>query len=342
MHFRIKSVYWIKMEWKKNSINYFLFIGLLCLGKATLFGQAVPSEVENIPYLMTFGKEAETSWGDDDFSQTFFFVIPEAYKQPFYIRVFDPDCGGAIDELNGVFDTQTQFSIFGGTGCWSNDDAKQIHPTGNYKSGTLLATKTFGVNPRYDNNWYTFGPFNPTEGEKVQQFNNSWVFKIIAEGIAGNDGNMYKYYLSTDPNSNKAIEGANAFAYSYSFRMWDDPKQVMHVYPYVDDKTTAVRETNFDWDADGWITIVSVIRMSQKLKVSNENDLVTDVFTIDPKEKSTSLDIQIHKRPSPPIKNNNVVIYIQNQYGQLLQFYAAPIGGVPHPKLGIDATKEDE
>jgi hypothetical protein len=305
-----------------------------------VLGQAVPSQVENIPYLMTFGKQAETSWGDDDYSQTFFFVIPESYTQPFYIRVFDPDCGGAIDELNGVFDTQTQFSVFGGTGCWSNDDSKKIHPEGNYKSGTLRATKTFDANPRYDNNWYTFGPFNPTEGEKVPQFDNSRVFKVIAEGIAGNDGNMYRYFMSTDGNTNKPIEGANAFAYSYSFRMWDDPKQISHVYPYVDDRTTAVKQTNFDWDNDGHIVMVSKARVSQKFSVSGEDNEVSSEFKIEKREQNSSLDIRLHKRPSPAIRNNNVVIYIQNQYGELLQFYAAPIGGIPKPEGEGGAEQE--
>jgi hypothetical protein len=30
-------------------------------------GQAVPGKDENIPFLMTFGKDGKTSWGDDDF-----------------------------------------------------------------------------------------------------------------------------------------------------------------------------------------------------------------------------------------------------------------------------------
>lgn len=37
-----------------------------------VFAQPVPAEDENIPFLMTFGPKAETSWGDDDYSQTFF------------------------------------------------------------------------------------------------------------------------------------------------------------------------------------------------------------------------------------------------------------------------------
>ncbi|MEZ5000438.1 MAG: hypothetical protein R2744_07635 [Bacteroidales bacterium] len=45
-----------------------------------VMAQPVPAWDENIPYLMTFGKDGKNpSWGDDDFSQTFFFKILRLY-----------------------------------------------------------------------------------------------------------------------------------------------------------------------------------------------------------------------------------------------------------------------
>jgi hypothetical protein len=287
---------------------------------------------------MTFGNKAQTSWGDDDFVQIFFFLVPEKFNKPIFIRVFDPDCGGTIDEQNDTWDTETSFSVFGGKKCWSDEAAQSPDPVGNYKSGNLLATKTFGVNPKYDNNWYTFGPFNPTEGEYVQKF-AGYIFKVVAEGISGNDGNMYRYFMTTDQNSNKPIEGGNAFAYEYSFRMWDDPSQVSHIYPYIDDRTISVKQSNFDWDNDGFIRIVSVARKGQFEKVSNEDNWVETEFKIIPEEKNTSLDIQMIKK-KPAIKNNNVVIYVRNQYGELLPFYTTPIGGVPKYKYSIGVKQK--
>ncbi|MCK5168889.1 MAG: hypothetical protein KAQ75_03340, partial [Bacteroidales bacterium] len=129
---------------KKTSLIWLiLFIGI------GAFSQPVPAEDENIPYLMTFGHKAEISWGDDDFSQTFFALIPTEHTSPIFIRVFDPDCGGEIDEINGFWDTKMEYSVYGGVGCFENEDAKGIDPVGNYKSGNLLATKAFGENPRY-------------------------------------------------------------------------------------------------------------------------------------------------------------------------------------------------
>jgi hypothetical protein len=313
---------------------------LILLPLYSCFGQAAPAEDENIPYLVTFGKNAASSWGDDSHVEIFFFLIPEKFKKPIYIRVYDPDCGGDVDELNGAWDTETSFSIYGGKKCWSDEAAQSPLPVGNYKSGNLLATKTFGNDPKYDKNWYTFGPFNPTEGELVQKF-GGYVFKIISEGVTGDDGNLYRYFLTTESGSNKAIEGANAFAYRHCFRMWDDPEQVSHIYPYIDDRTISVKQSNFDWDNDGFIRIVSVARKGQFEKVSGDDVWVESEFKIIPEEKNTSLDIQLIKNKSNPVKNNNVVIYVRNQYGELLPFYAIPIGGVPKYKYSIGAKKAE-
>ena len=195
----------------------FFILAIFCYQIA--FSQPVPNKEENIPYLMTFGNESDISWGDDDFSQAFFFQIPTDYKGQVFIRVFDPDIGGAVDEIRGGWNTQCQFEVYGGEGCHSEEDARETSPFGNYKSGTLLAMKVFGENPRFDNSWYTFGPFNPAEGEFQKITDDYYIFKVICEGIAGDDGNMYNYYLSTDPDENIPIEGANAFAYEYLFRM---------------------------------------------------------------------------------------------------------------------------
>lgn len=310
----------------------FFFICLSVLITNLLNSQPVPGDDENIPYLMTFGPEADKTWGDDDFSQTFFFVIPETYKAPVFIKVFDPDTGGQVDELNNSFDTQMSYSVYGGKDTYSNPDARETDPTGNYRSGNLLATKSFGVNSRYDNNWYVFGPFNPTEGEYVKKF-AGYVFKIICDGSTGDDGNMYRYFLSTSSTINKAIEGAYAFAYEYSFRMHDDPREVSHIYPYIDDKAITVKQMNFDWDKDGFIRVVSVGRKGQMCATSNEDEWVSSEFKVLDEEKNTSLDFQFIKK-NPPVRNNNVVINVRNQLGELLQFNTVPIGGVPKYKFG--------
>lgn len=293
--------------------------------------QEVPSKDENIPYLVTFGNKASTLWGDDDFSQTFFFAIPEKYSKTFFIRVYDPDCGGEIDEKNSAeYNTKTKFSVYGGKGCITNKDARGVNTTGNYKSGNLLSTKSFGSESTYDGKWYTFGPFNPTSGELATEY-GGYIFKIIAEGTEGDDGNLYKYYLSESSTENKALEGANAFTYEYSFRLNEDAKEVSHLYPYIDDKVVSVKQSNFDWDNDGDLKFVSKKRLAVHLKVSPDNKWATSEHKIVEGEHNSSIDVQFHKNKTNPTKRNNIVFYITNQYGEFLPFFTIPIGGVPKP-----------
>lgn len=325
---------------KKKLLFTTTVLCFICLTSIEISAQKFPSAEENIPYFITFGPKAETSWGDDDFSQTFFFLIPEAFTEPVYIRVFDPDCGGEIDELNGTFNTRMVFAVYGGTGCYSHPDAKGVDPVGEYKSGNLLATRTFGINPQTDNNWFTFGPFNPTEGEYVEMF-GGYILKLIVDGVAGDDGNLYRFFLSTKPEENIEVEGGNAFAHEYAFRMHDDPTEVSHIYPYIDDATITLKQANFDWDSDGFIRTVSVARRGQMSKVSGEDNWVETEFKILEAEKNTSFDIQLIKRKSPVVKNNNVVIWVKNQRGESLPFVSIPIGGVPKFNYSISAEPID-
>jgi hypothetical protein len=319
----------------RNLILIFL-LGLF--STSLLPAQAVPGKDENIPFLVTFGKSGKTSWGDDDFNLIFFFSILKDYTQPFYIRVFDPDCGGENDEIQGVFDSRFSFSVYGGKGVDpdKNEDSKGLDNGVNYRTGNLLASKVFGSEARYDNKYYTFGPFNPSEGDYNERW-NSYMFKIICEGISGDDGNLYRFFLSRDPGNNLAIEGANAFTYEYTFRMWNDFKSVAHIYPFVDTGIVFIKQSNFDWDNDGNILVVSRYKQGIEVPISIEDDWKSSNLPIEPAEVNSSLDFQFHKRQGDLVKNNNVVITLKNQRGDALKFFSSPIGGVPVyiPKTNI-------
>jgi len=314
--------------------KYALIILFILKAGIPVFSQSAPAIDENIPYLMTFGGNAITSWGDDDFCQIFFCVIPSSQTDPVYIRVYDPDTGGDLDEVKGEFNTIVNFSIYAGKGCWSDTAAQSIHPAGNYKSGYLLSSKSFGADPKYDKKWYSFGPFNPFEGEYVEKLGGR-VFKIIAQGISGDDGNIYKYFLSTSPVENVAVEGGNFFTYKYHFRLSDDQKHICQIYPFVDDKTISIEISNFDWDDDGIIRIFSVAKNGVLCDVSGEDNWIVRKFPIVTEEKNSTIEIQFRKNQSLLVKNNNVVIAVRNQYGISLPFYVIPIGGVPvySPKI---------
>lgn len=293
--------------------------------------QQVPAADENIPFLVTFSKDAGTKWGDDDYAQTFFFSVPKDYKQPIYIKVFDPDCGGKNDEENAGFNSFTRYSVYGGQGCITTDDARGVDPTGNFKSGNMLGSKTFAIDAKYDNNWYVFGPFNPSEGELAPKY-GGYIFKVICEGIKGDDGNLYRYFMSSKADKNIPVEGGNAFTYEYTFRLHADPYQTSHVYPFIDDKTISIQQSNFDWDNEGFIKLISVANTGELLKTSGENNWQQSKYIVKDREKGKSMDIQFKKDPKNLVNNNNVVFYVRNQYGELLPFFTVPIGGIPRPQ----------
>jgi len=315
-------------------IKYAWIILFILRAGLPVFSQAAPAIDENIPYLVTFGGNAQTAWGDDDFCQIFFAVIPTSQTDPVYIRVYDPDTGGDLDEVKGEFNSIINFSIYAGKGCWSDTAAQSIHLAGNYKSGYLLSSKSFGADLKYDKKWYSFGPYNPLEGEYVEKLGGR-VFKIIAQGISGDDGNIYKYFLSTNPVENIAVEGGNFFTYKYHFRLSDNQKHVCQIYPFVDDKTISVEISNFDWDNDGIIRIFSIAKNGILCDVSGEDHWTVRQFPIVAEEKNSTIEIQFIKNQSIQIRNNNVVVAIRNQYGISLPFYVIPIGGVPvyNPKI---------
>jgi len=314
--------------------RYALIISFILSAGIGLFSQSAPAIDENIPYLITFGGAAKTSWGDDDFCQIFYCIIPPSQTGPVYIRVYDPDTGGDLDELKGEFNTIVNFSIYGGNDCWSDTAAQVLKNSENIKSGYLLSSKSFGNEPKYDKKWYSFGPFNPSEGKFVEKLGGR-VFKIVAQGISGDDGNIYKYFLSTSPNENVAVEGGNWSTYKYHFRLSDDQKHVSQIYPFVDDKTISIQISNFDWDNDGIIRIFSVAKNGILCDVSGENNWVIREFPIVEEEKNSTVEIQFIKNQSVQIRNNNVEVIVRNQYGISLPFYVIPIGGVPvySPKI---------
>jgi hypothetical protein len=309
-------------------------VTLFVLSSLTAYAQPAPAIDENIPFLVTFGADSKTAWGDDDFCQIFFCFIPPSQKTPFYIRVYDPDTSGDYDEAKGEFNTTINFSVYGGKGAFSDSSAQNIQLKGNYKSGFLLASKSFGADYRYNKKWYTFGPFNPLEGEYSELLGGR-ALKIIAQGTSGDDGNLYRYFLSSSPTENIPLEGGNFFTYKYHFRLSDNQKHISQIYPYVDNKTISIEISNFDWDNDGIIRIFSVAKNGIQSNVSGDDDWSVRRFPIVAEEKNSTVEIQFIKSQTQQVKNNNVVVTVRNQYGIALPFFVVPIGGVPiySPKI---------
>ncbi len=63
--------------------------------------------------LVTFGPRAPASKGDQDFRQVVLIRVPATAPQTLYLRIFDPDVGGSLDEPNGPWNTHTRFALYG-------------------------------------------------------------------------------------------------------------------------------------------------------------------------------------------------------------------------------------
>lgn len=309
-----------------------LFIFLMFFAVVTVRSQSVPTAEENIPYLVTFGSNSDKSWGDDDFKQVFYFKILESYTSPFYLRIYDPGCSGEIDEPKGDYNSVFKFSIYGGEDSIGEGEkaieSRKKDPEYDYKKGDLLASKIFTHKEDYDEKWYSFGPFNPSDGKLSERY-QGYIIKLVCEGLKGDDGNLYKYYMSTSPDKNIPLEGGNAFTFEYSFRMHAQAFQKSHLYPYLDKDVESIHQSNFDWDNDGEIRLSSRVTLKKKLEVSGDNTWAVSDYTIHEKEKGATLDIQLIKSAEKNINNNNVVFNIVNQYGESMPFYTIPLGGKP-------------
>lgn len=296
---------------------------ILCLIASVNIGlaQLAPSKDENIPYLTTFGNAGETNSGDDDFKQAFFFLIPESNTSPFFIRIFDPETSGTLDEKFGDFNTSTKFTVYGGNKIYSGLKGTNAADYSESSVGDILDTETFNNERTYDNKWYSFGPFNRSEGEYVKSL-GGYVFKIVAEGIGGNDGNLYKYFLSSSGDENRAIAGANAFTYEFTVRLNNDKTEVSHLYPFIDDDVLSIKIHTFDFDSNVNISVFSKAKFGLKGRVSGNGTWSNSVFPIKDNERGACIDVRISNR----VNNNNGVIYMTNQYGQHIPFMAVPIG----------------
>lgn len=203
--------------------------------------------LSSLTSLVLFGTDSSLAAGDDDHIQLIFFDLPSTATTPLYIRLFDPDTGGALDRaISSVptFDTSVQFSVYGGVGAYTHPEARLAQPqSAGVQAGTQLATATFAQDVAVDQTWFTFGPFAPTDGELV---GNRYVFKLAVTGESGNDGNVYQATISSDPNANVAPSGSRTFAFSWTFTLANEDRPGL--YPYLDHGVTSWTQHNYDFD----------------------------------------------------------------------------------------------
>ncbi len=153
---------------------------------------------QNNAFLITYGSNAGTAEGDDDFTQVIFLAVPPEVTDSLYIRILDADCGGVRDALyGGVWDTKTRFRFYGGDGAFSPLSVQSAKPDRNdLNSGALLAELTIGEDSFKDDRWFTLAGFSVSSGDSIEGLR---YFRLNVEGLNGNDGNIFDVSVSRMP-----------------------------------------------------------------------------------------------------------------------------------------------
>jgi len=192
-------------------------------GGALAQDQAAPVEDG---LLVVYGRRAATREGDVDSREQIFFSLPADLRDRVYLRIYDPETGGAGDfTYGGSADSETTYRLFGGEGAFTaaerpepvTDGARAVRPdfapvTG---PGELLEEKSWRNEPETDDQWVTLTALRARQGEVVGE---RAYFRLDIQGTEGNDGNSYSLGVSLSRDRARPPEGLQMFAYRPTVR----------------------------------------------------------------------------------------------------------------------------
>lgn len=297
-----------------------------------------PNQVLDNALLRTNGQDTSPTFGDDDKVQIIFFELPASLPPStgLYFNVFDPDCGGPAftDTMDIAFNTTTRFSVIGGLGAYSDPLARAPFFDGSNNSGILsgntLITRTFGVSSTLDNTWVALNsaPILITEGELV---GDKRLFKLVVEGLSGDDGNIYDVTVGESPaTTNTVPSGTRIFAYSLTFEtpVMSRP----HLYPYVMASVTRVVQYNFDFDAPpGAMTFTTPSGQSFVMAVGGDGDWTSSTHVAAAQDRDATWTVNTESGFG---FDNCITFYTTDYNGNALAIFGQPYGGYPPPLTG--------
>ncbi|EXJ13943.1 PKD domain-containing protein [Imhoffiella purpurea] len=194
--------------------------------------------------LVTFGPDAHPGKGDDDFTEVVYIQVPDSAAGPLYLRLWDPDLGGTQDEPNGLWNGRTRFRLFGGEGAFSQA-GPSADPSAWRSVGEVLGEAEFGEDASTDGVWHTLARFSPERGEEV---GGHRLFRLLVEGVAGDDGNLYDLTVSSDAGTNRPVEGLRLLDYRPTFSVSPGPERLAEAVFAVpaDADTLVIRQFDLD------------------------------------------------------------------------------------------------
>ena len=221
---------------KTVKIVFCLVVSLVLCG--TVFAYQVPYDNSNVRYFYVFGSGGDKLMGAEDSELELIIDVPVAEPGQVNIGVYDPDTGGKEDWKvpNNEWDTKSEFAVYG---------------------NKLLDKKVFGQEEMYDQEIYTFGPYEKTQGEKKGDF---YRFKLVVKGLSGDDQNLFKVMI--------APKGSEAFVENMTFRLLPRHGDKMYFYPEIPAGTREIVVENYDLDIDGGFSTLQVNALSEKIPIN--------------------------------------------------------------------------
>ncbi|MFH1943478.1 MAG: PKD domain-containing protein [bacterium] len=254
---------------------------VLLLGVILFTGTTLSLAQEHI-LMITYGPEARTAEGDDDFKQIIFFQVPQAVSDSLFLRIFDADCGGIVDSPFGDYDTKTRFQLFGGDAAYSSATVRNSYPNAeDIRAGSLIMSEEIGVDAFKDNKWVNFAHFSPTSGEAVD---GNYVFKLVVEGLNGNDGNIFNVAVSLNDKRNSAPEGLRVFSYAPTVRL-PSTGIFAEMRFFVPDAVEEITIHNFDL-ARGKVGVETAFRSNLGVVPSGQDEWAESSVQLEEKERN--------------------------------------------------------
>ncbi|MBN9010464.1 MAG: PKD domain-containing protein, partial [Rhizobiales bacterium] len=267
------------------------------------------------PALINYGKWATPKQGDNDHHQVIYLSVPAATAGKLYLRVFDPDTGGAHDQVDKRYlTTATRFAVFGGPGAFVPGAAgPQELSKDEMTAGTLLGEKTFRRDRKVDDTWQTIAELDPGQGTPA---GDRIVFRLLVDALTGVNGNVFDVTMSTAADANVAPAGLQVFSYSPTVRM---PSRgvLTEVKFLVPPGTKEVKVGNFD-AAFGTVNLDTRF-VTYPLVASGQGDWKET--TVELPADTTEAALTISGGREYP---NDTTFYVIGEDGKLLPFVLPP------------------
>ena len=182
--------------------------------------------VNGIEWFYVFGQQGSQKYGaaQEHAKQVFYMEVPKDFAGQVLIRVLDADLQGQHDEVDGALNTSTKFSVYGGL----KPLTSRIVPAGEPDGMTL-----------------DLGPFSANQGEVEGDLA---VFRVEAEGLEGNDSNLFAFDVSPSQ--------AKLFSFTPAIRLMSKEGDRMRFFPQIPAKITGIRAWNYDLDPTGGSSVL--------------------------------------------------------------------------------------